>query len=197
METLSSSLVRQQQRSALTTRPTPVYRNLPAQLAFSQRSCQHISLFPFPQASSSPKLRFFAHTQRESLTAFRQTLANEKFGVIFTFARHLAQPGELWPLPVRACHESPFMVALGIRKLSPPVTRKSFLVVFGYGSRCEDRVCRVLARYDHFSAIRSVFWLLLLCLLWVRKGFAGVSFDSDYKINSPSQFFPPSPPSQT
>ena len=37
------------------------------------------------------------------------------------------------------------MVALGIRKLSPPASFASVLVV-GYGSRCEDRVCRAFAR---------------------------------------------------
>ena len=161
-----------------------------SRLPQSARTAPALHITKFSRSSTSLPLPLKRHphqscvsllTHRQKASPlFRHILANEKFGVIFTFARHLAQPGELWPLPVRACHESPFMVALGIRKLSPPVTRKSFLVVFGYGSRCEDRVCRVLARYDHFSAIRSVFWLLLLCLLWVREGFAGVSFDSDY-----------------
>ena len=40
----------------------------------------------------------------------------------------------------------------------------------------------------HFSAIRSVFWLLLLCLLWVGEGFAGVSFDSDYSGEGDASF---------
>ena len=84
------------------------------------------------------------------------------------------------------------MVALGIRKLSPPASLVSGWGVSGcgYGSRCEDRVClgRETLRYDHFSAIRSVFWLLLLCLLWVREGFAGVSFDSDYSGEGDASF---------
>jgi hypothetical protein len=169
-----------------------------SRLPQSARTAPALHITKFSRSSTSLPLPLKRHphqscvsllTHRQKASPlFRHILANEKFGVIFTFARHLAQPGELWPLPVRACHESPFMVALGIRKLSPPVTRKSFLVVFGYGSRCEDRVCRVLARYDHFSAIRSVFWLLLLCLLWVREGFAGVSFDSDYSGEGDASF---------
>ena len=154
-----------------------------SRLPQSARTAPALHITKFSRSSTSLPLPLKRHphqscvsllTHRQKASPlFRHILANEKFGVIFTFARHLAQPGELWPLPVRACHESPFMVALGIRKLSPPVTRKSFLVVFGYGSRCEDRVCRVLARYDHFSAIRSVFWLLPLCLSWVRGSLLG------------------------
>ena len=131
METLK---LRQQQRSALTTRPTPVYRNLPAQLAFSQRSCQHISLFPFPQTSASPKLRFFAHTQTESLTAFRQTLANEKFGVIFTFCASAL-------LPVRAWRDSRLYSAS--ERSGPKKLAHRKLCVRGYGALWESvrRLC--------------------------------------------------------
>ena len=122
-----------------------------SRLPQSARTAPALHITKFSRSSTSLPLPLKRHphqscvsllTHRQKASPlFRHILANEKFGVIFTFARHLAQPGELWPLPVRACHESPFMVALGIRKLSPPVTRKSFLVVFGYGSRCEDRVC--------------------------------------------------------
>ena len=141
METLK---LRQQQRSALTTRPTPVYRNLPAQLTFSQRSCQPLSSSSLKRHPHQSCVSLLTHRQKAS-PLFRHTLANEKFGVIFTFARHLAQPGELWPLPVRACHESPFMVALGIRKLSPPATRKSFLVVLAMGAGAKI-VCAAFLR---------------------------------------------------
>ena len=98
---------------------------------------------------------------------------------------------ELWPLPVRACPEFPFMVALGIRiKHSPPAL--SGCLVRCYGSRCEDRVCRIFpARYDHFSAIRSVFPGFALFLSrerWWREFCWGVSFDSDYSGEGDASF---------
>jgi hypothetical protein len=170
----------------------PVHRNLPhSSSSISPNSLEALrSLFLFPQASSSPKLRFFAHTQTESLTAFRQPLANEKFGVIFTFARHLAccsrngLRGELWPLPVRACHES--LHGCTWHQKTQPASLARFLVVaMGAGAKI---VCAAFARYDHFSAIRSVF--LWLCFpLFAEGGLCwGVSFDSDYSGGSDASF---------
>jgi hypothetical protein len=80
------------------------------------------------------------------------------------------------------------MVALGIRKHSPPALVRARCLVRCYGSRCEDRVCRVPARYDHFSAIRSVSWRSFLSReRWLRE-FAGVSFDSDYSGEGDASF---------
>ena len=126
-----------------------------SRLPQSARTAPALHITKFSRSSTSLPLPLKRHphqscvsllTHRQKASPlFRHILANEKFGVIFTFARHLAQPGELWPLPVRACHESPFMVALGIRKLSPPATRKSFLVVLAMGAGAKI-VCAAFLR---------------------------------------------------
>jgi len=50
------------------------------------------------------------------------------------------------------------MAALGIRNLSRRAlfSFEDEFSVFGYGSRCEDRVYCLGEEYDHLSAIRSV-----------------------------------------
>lgn len=50
------------------------------------------------------------------------------------------------------------MAALGIRNLSRRAlfSFEDEFSVFGYGSRCEDRVYCLSEEYDHLSAIRSV-----------------------------------------
>jgi hypothetical protein len=74
------------------------------------------------------------------------------------------------------------------KNYSPPALVRARCLVRCYGSRCEDRVCRVPARYDHFSAIRSVSWRSFLSReRWLRE-FAGVSFDSDYSGEGDASF---------
>jgi hypothetical protein len=156
-----------------------------------------ITKFSRSSTSHPPSLKRHPHQSCVSLLTHRQKasplpvnhLANEKFGVIFTFARHLAilRGCELWPLPVRACHEL-LHGCTRHQKTQPASLASARESGRCYGSRCEDRVCRVRARYDHFSAIRSVF-LWLYSPLFAEGSFAGgVSFDSDYSGGGDASF---------
>jgi hypothetical protein len=66
---------------------------------------------------------------------------------------------------------SPFMVALGIRKLSPPALAR-VLGCFGYGSRCEDRVCRVFSR-GTITLVQYAAYFSGFAPLFAERSFAG------------------------
>ena len=93
---------------------------------------------------------------------------------------------ELWPLPVRACHESLSWLHLASEKHSPPALAHARCLVRCYGSRCEDRVCRASGTITLVQY--AAYFGASLCLARDTREFAGVSFDSDYSGEGDASF---------
>jgi hypothetical protein len=147
-------------------------------------------LFLFPSSVILTKAAFLcSHTDRKPHRFPSTPLANEKFGVIFNLCTPSRIPRgcELWPLPVRACHEFPLHGCTWHQKTQPASSRKSSWLFWLWEPVRRSCVPRFFARYDHFSAIRSVF--LWLCSPLCGGEFCwGVSFDSDYSGEGDASF---------